>query len=297
MPWTNPGWQSKTACPQPTTCQSQGLRTQDAPPDDGHNETNVAVQVGWLPIPVQLELAPCGWKFCTICGQLLLAKNWRATLHFGILHTPCSQWRVGKTDSSHWNFELHIGSDAHLEDGRLDPFPGISWRIGSRILPVHLTGNVALHQLLGWHFYNFCMFILSTVITDGMLQVKFPRGFPLRDFMYSSAEPTLVCRVLSPRVFYRIVVSDSDARKWKWWTSFCSKCLEQCLCWERHGRGVTNPEEKSGKQIAQLTTVPQSPQHSLSFMFANAVVDSENVQLFSVSSAAAKASHRTMFAI
>ena len=51
--------------------------------------------------------------------------------------------------------------------------------------------------------------------TDGMLHAKFPRGSLLRDFMYSSAEPILVCRVVSPRVLYRTVVSDSDGRKWK----------------------------------------------------------------------------------
>ena len=49
--------------------------------------------------------------------------------------------------------------------------------------------------------------------TGGMLHAKLPRGPPLRDFMYSSAVPTLVCRVVSPRVLYRIVVSDSDGRK------------------------------------------------------------------------------------
>ena len=51
--------------------------------------------------------------------------------------------------------------------------------------------------------------------TGGMLHAKLPRGSPLRDLMYSSAEPTLVCRVVSPRVLYRTVVSDSDGRKRK----------------------------------------------------------------------------------
>ena len=37
--------------------------------------------------------------------------------------------------------------------------------------------------------------------TGGMLHAKFPRGSPLKDFMYSSAEPTLVCRVVSPLSF------------------------------------------------------------------------------------------------
>ena len=41
---------------------------------------------------------------------------------------------------------------------------------------------------------------------------KLPPGSPLRDFMYSSAEPTLVCKFLSPRVLYKTVVSDSDGR-------------------------------------------------------------------------------------
>ena len=44
----------------------------------------------------------------------------------------------------------------------------------------------------------------------GMLHAKLPRGSPLKNFMYSSAEPTLVCRVVSPRVLYRTVVFDSD---------------------------------------------------------------------------------------
>ena len=47
----------------------------------------------------------------------------------------------------------------------------------------------------------------------GMLHAKFPRGSPLKNFLYSSAEPTLVCRVVSPRVLYRTVVIDSDGRK------------------------------------------------------------------------------------
>ena len=33
----------------------------------------------------------------------------------------------------------------------------------------------------------------STMRHGGMLQVKFPCGSPLRDLMYSSAEPTLLC--------------------------------------------------------------------------------------------------------
>ena len=51
-------------------------------------------------------------------------------------------------------------------------------------------------------------------MTTGVrLHAKFPRGSPLKDFMYSSAEPTLVSRVVSPRVLYRTVVSDSDGRR------------------------------------------------------------------------------------
>ena len=38
----------------------------------------------------------------------------------------CSQWRVGKTDSSDRSFDLHIGFHAHLKDGRQNLFPGIS---------------------------------------------------------------------------------------------------------------------------------------------------------------------------
>ena len=51
--------------------------------------------------------------------------------------------------------------------------------------------------------------------TGGMLHAKLPRGSPLKDLMYSSAEPTLVCRVVSPRVLYRNVVSDSERAKVK----------------------------------------------------------------------------------
>ena len=41
--------------------------------------------------------------------------------------------------------------------------------------------------------------------TGGMLHAKLPHGSPLREFIYSFAEPTLICRVVS--------VSDSDGRK------------------------------------------------------------------------------------
>ena len=51
------------------------------------------------------------------------------------------------------------------------------------------------------------------MINGGVLEVKFRRGSPLRDFMYSFAATTLVCKVWSPRVLYRTVVSDSDGRK------------------------------------------------------------------------------------
>ena len=50
----------------------------------------------------------------------------------------------------------------------------------------------------------------STMIICGMLHVKFPRGSPLRNSICRSAEPTLVCRALSPRVLYRTVVSEAD---------------------------------------------------------------------------------------
>ena len=73
--------------------------------------------------------------------------NWR-------LQKLCSQWRVGKTDSSDQSFDLHIGLHAHLKDGWLNPFPGIPWRIGSWILLVNLTGSAAVHQHVGMTFWQ-----------------------------------------------------------------------------------------------------------------------------------------------
>ena len=148
----------------------------------------------------------------TWAGGTLWCKwitNWR-------LRKLYSQWWVGKTDSSDRSFDLHIELHAHLKDGRLNLFPGIPWRIGSRTLLVNLTGNVAVHQHVGMTFWQIFLQSSSTMKTGGMLHAKLPRGSPLRDLMYSSAEPTLVCRVVSPRVLYRTVVSDSDGRKWKW---------------------------------------------------------------------------------
>ena len=40
----------------------------------------------------------------------------------------------------------------------------------------------------------------STMMNGGLLWVEFLPGWPPMDCMYSSAEPTLVCKVLSPRV-------------------------------------------------------------------------------------------------
>ena len=55
-------------------------------------------------------------------------------------------------DSSDRSFDLHIELHAHQKDGRLNLFPGIPWRIGSRTLLVNLTGNVAVHQHVGMTF-------------------------------------------------------------------------------------------------------------------------------------------------
>ena len=74
------------------------------------------------------------------------------------------------------------------------------WRIGSRIVLVNLTGNVAVHPHVGMTFWQIFFQNSSTMIRGDMLQANLPCGSPLKVFMYSSAEPTLVCRVLSPRV-------------------------------------------------------------------------------------------------
>ena len=95
-------------------------------------------------------------------------------------------------------------------------FPGILWRIGSRSLLVTLTRNVAVHQHVGMTVWQMFLQNSSTMRPGSILQVKFPRGSPLEDFLHNSAEPTLVCKILSPRVFFRTVISDSDGRKWKW---------------------------------------------------------------------------------
>ena len=77
-----------------------------------------------------LEILLGGFEFMMAwAGGTLWCKwitNWR-------LRKLCSQWRVGQTDSSDRSFDLHIGLHAHLKDGRLNLFPGIAWRIGSRI--------------------------------------------------------------------------------------------------------------------------------------------------------------------
>ena len=52
------------------------------------------------------------------------------------------------------------------------------------------------------------------MITGGMLRVKFSRGLPLRHGMYSSAEPTLVCKVLSPSL---TPTGESESDKWYVW--------------------------------------------------------------------------------
>ena len=86
-----------------------------------------------------------------------------------------------------------------MPDARLNLFR-IPGRIGNRILVSYLTENVAVHQhiwmTLGQKYHRH----FSATIIGGMLQVKFPRGAPLQDSMYGSAEPTLVCKVLSPNL-------------------------------------------------------------------------------------------------
>ena len=144
------------------------------------------------------------------------------------LRKLCSQWRVGKTDSSDQSFDLHIGLHTRLKDGRLNLFPGILWPIGSQILLLNLTGNVAVHQHVGMTFWHIFLPSSSTMTIGGMLHAKLPRGSPLRNFMYSSAEPTLVCRVVSPRVPYRTVVL--DGRKWKWKCAILTCRLDFFTC-------------------------------------------------------------------
>ena len=52
------------------------------------------------------------------------------------------------------------------------------------------------------------------MIAGGMLRVKFPRGLPLKNCMYSSAEPTLVCKVLSPSL---TPTGEGESEKWYVW--------------------------------------------------------------------------------
>ena len=63
--------------------------------------------VGWVRIHDDLT-----WRDIMV----QMNHNWR-------LRKLCSQWRVGKTDSSDRSFDLHIGLHAHLKDGRLNLFP------------------------------------------------------------------------------------------------------------------------------------------------------------------------------
>ena len=66
-----------------------------------------------------------------------------------------------------------------------------------------LTEKVAVHQHIGMTLGQIYRQHFSRVTIGGMLQVKFPRGSPLQDSMYGSAEPTLVCKVLSPGLSLR----------------------------------------------------------------------------------------------
>ena len=57
--------------------------------------------------------------------------------------------------------------------------------------------------------------IFFPIMNCSMLQVQLPPGSLLEDFTYSSAEPALVCKVLSPSVFQTTVVSNSAKAKAK----------------------------------------------------------------------------------
>ena len=46
------------------------------------------------------------------------------------------------------------------------------------------------------------------MMNGGMLHGKFFPGSPVRKFTYSSAQPALVCKLLSPRVLYRTIMFD-----------------------------------------------------------------------------------------
>ena len=71
------------------------------------------------------------------------------------------------------------------------------------------------HQHAGMTLWQIFVYNTSTMMTGGMLQGKFPLGSSLGNYMCSFAEPTLVCKVLSPCVLYRTVVSESDGRRKK----------------------------------------------------------------------------------
>ena len=58
-------------------------------------------------------------------------------------------------------------------------------------LLVDLRGNVAVHQNVGMICGQSLLQSSSTMTSGGRLHAKLPRGSPLKDFMYSSAEPTL----------------------------------------------------------------------------------------------------------
>ena len=58
-------------------------------------------------------------------------------------------------------------------------------------LLVDLRGNVAVHQNVGMICGQSLLQSSSTMTSGGRLHAKLPRGSPLRNFMYSSAEPTL----------------------------------------------------------------------------------------------------------
>ena len=139
-------------------------------------------------------------------------------------YRECSQWRTGRIDYSDQSFDLHIGLHDRLKHARLNPFPGILWRIGNRIARVCLKGNMAVHQHVRMTPWQIFLQNSSTMRNRVMLQVKFPCGSLLRYFYVQFCRAHFVFFllwshakiVLSPRVLCRTVVSDSDGRKWKW---------------------------------------------------------------------------------
>ena len=126
-----------------------------------------------------------------------------------ILENFCSMsrsWMTAGGWNEHWHGMLEVaGADDPLMYG-MPPWQNFASGRKLETWPSIKT--------LGWHFDKVFFRVLHN--DNCRLHAKFPRGSPLRHFMYSSAEPTLVCRVVSPRVFCRTVVSDSDGRKWKW---------------------------------------------------------------------------------